>query len=215
MKKYIGISIVAFILLSFALGANAQTFSDVSSYSVNKDAIDSLKTDNVIQGYSDGSYKPDNRINRAEFTKIIVATLVDNPTGSYCFTDVKDEWFAKYVCTAKKLGYIGGYADGSFKPGNYINFAEASKIIDKALGVKTVTAGTNGEWFAGYVNGLAQVKAIPSSVQFFDKDVTRGEMAEIVWRVKEKISDKISQDYESITQPFPSIKTCPSASGKI
>jgi uncharacterized secreted protein with C-terminal beta-propeller domain len=209
MKKYISISIAAFLILSFVYSANAQTFGDVSSYNISKDAIDFLQTDNVIQGYSDGTFKPDNRINRAEFTKILVATLVKNPTGSNCFTDVKNEWFAPYICTAKKLGYIGGYADGSFKPGDYINFAEASKIIDNALGVKTDTKGTKGEWFAGYVNGLAEVNAIPSSVQFFDKNISRGEMAEIIWRVKEKKTDKVSQDYESITQQFPAIKSCP------
>jgi len=188
--------------------ANAQNFSDVQSTNINKDAIEFFKSTNVIQGYSDGTYKPENRINRAEFIKIIVASQVKNPTGSNCFKDVKDEWFAKYVCTAKSLGYIQGYSDGTFKPGEYINFAEASKIITKALSVTPDTTGTNNEWFAGFVNALAEKNAIPTTIQFFDKDVSRGEMAEVMWRVKEKVTDKVSQDYESITKPFPAIKSC-------
>ena len=210
MKKHLSILLAAILLLiSFSYIAKADDFSDVSDYNINKDAIDTLKTNDIIQGYTDGTFKPDNRINRAEFIKIIVAAKVKNPTGSNCFTDVKTEWFAKYICQAKKLGYIEGYSDGSFKPEDYINFAEASKIVDKAMGVKADTAGTKGEWFAGYINGLAKKNAIPSSVNFFDKDVTRGEVAEVIWRLKENITDKVSQDYESITEAFPKIQSCP------
>ena len=120
--------------------------------------------------------------------KIIIASQVKNPTGSNCFKDVKNEWYAKYVCTAKKLGYVKGHPDGNFKPADYINFAEASKIITKAHKVTPDETGTNKEWFAGYVNSLAKKKAIPSTVHFFDKNITRGEMAETVWRLKEKKS---------------------------
>ena len=191
-----------------SVSANAATFSDVASVHINKDAIEKLKSDKVIEGYSGGEYKPENRINRAEFIKIIIASQVKNPTGSNCFKDVKNEWYAKYVCTAKKLGYVKGHPDGNFKPADYINFAEASKIITKAHKVTPDETGTNKEWFAGYVNSLAKKKAIPSTVHFFDKNITRGEMAETVWRLKEKKTNKISQDYDSITKKFPAIKSC-------
>ncbi len=87
---------------------------------------------------------------------------------------------------AKVNGIIDGYPDGTFKPANFINFAEASKIIAESQDVTADTSGTNNEWFAGYVKGLENKNAIPSSVQFFDKDITRGEMAETMWRVKAK-----------------------------
>ncbi len=210
MKKYIALALPAIaILFGFQVAlAQAQTFTDVPSLNINKDAIEYLKTNKVIEGYTDNTFKPDNRINRAEFVKIMVATLIKDPTGSDCFTDVKREWFAKYICTAKRLGYIQGYADGTFKPGDYINFAEASKIIDTAMKVKTDTTGTKKEWFAGYVNGLAKKNAIPASVQFFDKDVSRGEMAETIWRLKTNTTDKVSQTYEGLTSAFPSVNTC-------
>ncbi len=210
MKKLITIALstIAILLLSQMTLAQTQTFMDVPTAYTNKDAIEYLKDSNVIQGYEDNTYKPDNRINRAEFVKIIVASLVSSPTGSDCFTDVGKEWFAPYVCTAKRAGYIQGYADGSFKPGNYINFAEASKIIDEALKVQPDATNTNKEWFAGYVNGLAKKKAIPSTVQFFDKDVSRGEMAEIIWRLKANRTDKVSQTYEGLTSEFPSVQSC-------
>lgn len=207
MKKLI---FILFIISIFSLPALAQTetFSDVYSTHINNDAITYLKGENVVQGYTDGSYKPENRINRAEFIKIIVASQTANPTGSYCFTDVKNEWYAKYVCTAKNLGYVQGYADGSFKPGDYINFAEASKIVTKALGVKSDTTGTNNEWFAGYVKGLENQKAIPTTIQDFDKDITRGDMAEVIWRLEEKPADKVTQTYAEMSSDFPAISSC-------
>lgn len=200
--------IALFIGLSFTWNAQAQTFNDVQSLHINKTAVDYLKSNQVIQGYSDGTYKPENRINRAEFVKILIGSQIQNPTGTYCFSDVRDEWYASYICTAKRLGYVKGYPDGTFRPSAYINFAEASKIIATALKVQTDTTGTQGEWFAGYVNGMAKKNAIPTSVQFFDKDITRGEMAEMIWRLKANKTDKPSQDYVSITQEFPALQSC-------
>ena len=207
MKKII-FSLLVGLISTIALTANAAEFDDVYTKHINKEAIEYLKQNDIIKGYDDSTYKPENRINRAEFIKIVVGSQVDNPTGSNCFKDVKDDWFAKYVCTAKRLGYIKGYPDGTFRPANYINFVEASKIIAKALSIQGDNTGTRNEWFAGYVKGLEKKKAIPSTIQFFDKNISRGEMAEIVWRLKENKTDKVSQNYETITSNFPSIQSC-------
>ncbi|MCK5616882.1 beta-propeller domain-containing protein [Candidatus Pacearchaeota archaeon] len=208
MKKLMTTSLAVGLLLAFFNTTNAQTFNDVHEMHLNQEAIQYLEENKVVEGYESGEYKPENRINRAEFIKIIVASQVENPTGSYCFPDVKNEWFAKYVCTAKKMGWVKGHPDGTFKPADYINFAEGSKIVTKALQVAPDTTGTQGEWFAGFVKGLENKKAIPTTIQFFDKDVSRGEMAEVIWRLEENVTDKVSQDYESITQEFPAIKSC-------
>ena len=208
MKKYVICTLIGLMFFGLMGTIKAQEFSDVHSLHINKEAIDYLRAYDVVEGYADSTYKPENRINRAEFVKIIVASQIQNPWGSYCFPDVKNEWFAKYICTAKRLGWIKGHPDGTFKPADFINFAEASQIITKAMGVTPDTTGTKGEWFAGYVKGLENQKAIPTTVQFFDKNVSRGEMAETIWRLKENVTDKVSQDYETITQEFPAIKSC-------
>lgn len=208
MKTIFKTSLAVLAAIAFFQSISVQAFDDVFDQHINGEAIDFLQADNVVQGYEDGTFKPENRINRAEFVKIIVASQVDTPTGANCFNDVKAEWFAPYICTAKKLGYISGYPDGSFRPGDYINFAEASKIISESLKVEPDAEGTNGEWFAGYVNALAEKKAIPSTVSFFDKDVSRGEMSEIIWRLETDKTDKVSQDYKSITEAFPALQSC-------
>lgn len=209
MKKLI-VSSTLLLSIFNPLNTQAQTagFSDIYSEHVNRDAIEYLQEKEIIEGYSDGQYKAENRINRAEFVKILIESQIQNPSGSFCFDDVNDEWFAPYVCTAKRLGYIEGYSDNTFKPGQYINFAEASKIITKVLKIEPDLEGTNGEWYAGFVNSLAEKKAIPTTIQFFDRDISRGEMAEIIWRIKAEVTSKVSQDYETISEPLPYIKSC-------
>lgn len=204
MKRFI--ALVGLLLIVGTAQAQS-AFDDVRSDHFNREAIQYLQTKKVVEGYKNNQFKPENRVNRAEFIKMIVAAQVANPTGANCFKDVKNEWFAKYVCAANRLGYVTGYPDGTFKPGDYINFAEASKIITKALAVKE-DKGAKETWFAPYVKALEAEKSIPSTVQSFDKDLSRGEMAEVLWRLKTDQKDRVSLTYEEITEAMPHIQSC-------
>ena len=132
-------------LSSFALAAkevNAETFrnlmfNDVEKTHKNFDAIYFLYNTNVIEGYDvekGRSFKPDNKINRAEFLKLIMEGSDHADYGKYekCFTDVGiDAWYATYVCQAKAEGIVNGYADGKFRPDQTITEVEALKILGK------------------------------------------------------------------------------------
>ena len=175
---------------------NTGSFNDVSLDHPNYDAIEHVKTKNIIQGYDDGTFKPDKSINRAEFTKIVMkATLPTEAVGSNCFPDVRDQWFAKYVCNARSLGIIRGYPDGNFKPSNEINFVEASKIIVNTFGY---SVGSDDIWYKPFVEKLGEKKAIPITISAFNANITRGEMAEMVYRLKTDITEKESLNYETI-----------------
>ncbi len=217
MKK---LSLFLLSLLFIVPQVNADNFSDVYNQHLNDEAIEYLENEKIIEGYEDGTYKPDNRINRAEFTKIVIEALYSDSEINACttsnFPDVPvGEWFAKYVCKAVQEGVIGGYPDGTFNPAGFINFAEASKIVASAEGVTGSSAGTNNEWFAPYVKGLEAKSAIPSTVGFFDEQITRGEMAEVIWRLEADKTDEISATYEEITDPFPSIASCEALEEKL
>ncbi|MCA9374128.1 beta-propeller domain-containing protein [Candidatus Peregrinibacteria bacterium] len=203
-----------FTLFALLLGiiptasAQTQTFPDVWSSHVNYDAIDYLKDEGIIEGYPDGQYKPSININRAEFTKIIVGAIVENPQGSNCFIDVQDQWFAKYVCQANEMGIVDGYPDGSFKPADNINFSEAAKIISNAY-EKDAQDEAGERWFKEYVDALAEEKAIPFSVNFFDEKVTRDEMAEMIYRLKADVENKASRTYDEINaDKFVTVDSC-------
>ena len=124
-------SILLFSVSSFAM-YDEKAFSDVDSGNENYEAIKSLKDDGVLEGYGDGSYKPDDTINRAEFLKIVMMSYGYEVEGySDCFPDVTDQWFAPYVCKAENLGIVSGYDSGYFLLNSTINFAEVSKLLLK------------------------------------------------------------------------------------
>ena len=88
----------------------------------------------IINGYTDGTFRPDNPITRAEFVTMIMQNKTLTEFDKIPFTDVKsDLWSAKYIYSAYKTKYIDGYEDNTFKPDNPITRAEAVKIINSVL----------------------------------------------------------------------------------
>lgn len=197
--KLILLAYLCSLLPAAAIAQTPSIFSDVSpELTPYTEAIQYLEENRVVEGYPDGTYKPDSSINRAEFTKILIGA--DSSTiisGTNCFPDVQEDWYAPYVCTAKKMGVIEGYPDGTFKPAEPINFAEAAKIIAKTYKLN------QGEvdpaiWFKQYIEALQKEKAIPLSVDYFDENITRDEMSEIIWRIKADIKNKSSRTYQEL-----------------
>lgn len=118
--------------------SSENTFSDVSADKWYNNAVSTLCHMGVLGGYSDGTFRPNAPITRAEFAKIAVSFAQINGFSEYgYFTDVNSsDWYAPYVDAAKAVGLIEGYSDGSFKPENKITRAEACTIVNRALGRK-------------------------------------------------------------------------------
>ncbi len=111
-----------------------KTFPDVKESQWYADAVGVMAGLGIVRGYSDGNFRPDRQITRAEFVTMAVAcdTLQD---GTSDFTDVSDtSWYAPYVATAAAKGWIGGFKDGSFRPDDTITRAQAVTILNKMLG---------------------------------------------------------------------------------
>ena len=141
-------------------------------------ALSAMKEEGVMQGYPDGQFRPDNVVNRAEFMKIVLSAKGIHPEGQGCFPDVRDQWFAPWVCAATKRGIVSGYPDGFFRPERTISFAEAAKMLAK---VSDAPEGEISPWYKGFVDFLGSNNAIPPSISGFDHLVTRGETAAMVW----------------------------------
>jgi hypothetical protein len=169
--------------------ASAATFPDVPRSRDGYAAIMALREKGVIGGYPDGTFRPDAGVNRAEFLKILVAGFrPDAARGEAgCFTDVRREWFATYVCAAKRLGWIDGYPDGGFGSDRSINRAEAMKILVDAFGRRADKAADDmpsdvraGTWFEPYVAAGVRLGIIDPDARFRPgDDLTREEAA--VW----------------------------------
>lgn len=191
--KKILISLTTIVSL-LMLGSFAFAYTDVQDSYDYKDAINYVTNVGIAQGYDDGSFKPFNILNRAEFTKILVhSKLGKNPleNAKNCFTDVKTEdWFASYVCYAKDSKILSGYQDGSFQPAKEVNLVEAAKIIVNTFEIDTVEVPSSSEWYQVYIDTVGLLNYIPPSFSHLGQPVTRGEMAEIIWRVKEDIQNR-------------------------
>lgn len=209
VKAVTNISLLAAGLLLLQ-GTAFASFPDVPTSHPNYDAILYLQTnvtragDPIIAGYPDGTYKPNITINRAEFVKILVNSQFEGYDPDKCavqsFPDVRtSDWFNKYVCIAKQWGVVNGYPDGTFKPNNAINFSEAAKIIVRTFNGLFKPSETDRTWYESYVKELEKRNLIPLSITSFDKQITRGEMAEIIYRWRADVTTKPSQTYESLS----------------
>ena len=139
-----------------------------------------------------GKFHPERTINRAEFTKLVLlASGVKNPPACKAspFPDVPtDTWFASYVCAAKDKGIISGFPDGTFKPALQTNFANSAKILANTFKIPLEPADANYDseqtiWYRPYTLGLLNKDAVAPTVQAFDQLLTRGEMAEMLYRL--------------------------------
>jgi len=89
----------------------------------------------IIKGYVDGTFRPENNISRAEFTTIMARFQKIEFLAENSFEDIEElEWAKAYINSAYKNGWIQGYPDGSFRPLNIITRAEVVTIVNKVLG---------------------------------------------------------------------------------
>lgn len=111
----------------------SNTFSDVPKGYWAANYIGYMQQFGIITGYSDGSFRPDAPVTRAEFATI--ASRFEKLTeGSKSFADVPDTyWAARYINFAATRGWVTGYSDGTFKPENPITRAEVAAVTCRLL----------------------------------------------------------------------------------
>lgn len=210
MKKLLLIAGIFFALTLTHTSAQVtqllRPFPDVLETHEAYEAILYLHANHIVQGHPDGQFYPESLINRAEFTKILVTAIADPAVIETClqdmpqpFSDVpNDEWFARYICTAKKFKMAFGNPDGTYRPANPINFAEASTLMTRNLGISTETPKPEARWYKPFIEALEAKHAIPLSITRFEHPITRAEMAEMMYRIKAKIPPKPSLTYAQL-----------------
>ncbi len=112
--------------------AAGTTFSDIKTH-VNKSAIEALASRGIINGMGNGTFAPNENMNRAQFATITVRGLGLTAKANGSFTDVKaSDWFAGFVGTANTYGIINGRGNGIFDPYGTINRQEAATMVARA-----------------------------------------------------------------------------------
>ncbi|MBR3870144.1 MAG: S-layer homology domain-containing protein [Clostridia bacterium] len=174
--------VLALMLSAVTMTASASVFPDVAAGSDYEQAIDLLASLKILGGYEDGTFKPENNITRAEFSKIVYVVfngLVDAEGKMFAsetnFDDVAaNAWFAGHVNWAYLNKIVGGYGDGTFLPNNNVAVKEAVKMI--------VTCVTDKElsYPMGYIQE-ARAYGLLDDVLISDIDApaTRGQIAQM------------------------------------
>ena len=115
-------------------------FNDVSKNEWYSDYIGYLSKYGIIKGYSDNTFRPNDNVRRAEFVAMTVrfnALFNEVKKDGYTvkYTDVANNYWAySDIAYAKNVGWLNGYADGSFKGDNAITRAEVVTVVNKATG---------------------------------------------------------------------------------
>ncbi len=177
--------------------ATLTPFPDVRSLDDNARAIVLLQKAGFFSGYADGSFRPQSAINRAEFLKIMLLSInvetLAQAKPKNCFPDVRiEDWFSPYVCLAAEKGWVRGYDDGTFRPAQAVNLAEALKMIVtiRQYALATLDAPAIGydhdAWYAPYVDTMIwkdafSLETLTNDVAL-DEPMTRQLAAEILYR---------------------------------
>lgn len=114
--------------------SSEQTYTDISGHWA-EECIKRLSEKDIISGYDDGSFRPDNNITRAEFVKLIISAMNIPESGSDIFTDVSEnDWYYGCISAGAERGIIDGYGD-EFRPNDQIIRQDAAVIIFRVLNI--------------------------------------------------------------------------------
>lgn len=130
--------------------ANNKWYSDEINFAVSK---------GFINGYSDGTFKPNQGITRAEFAQMIAVFVKDGYPGSSNFKDVKGHWASNAIDQLYGNKKIKGFPDGTFKPDQKLTRAEAVTVLNSVFGRNTKSTS-----FANVnTNSLKKFSDVPMS----------------------------------------------------
>ena len=131
------LAVIVEVLKLKEIRGGVKTFSDVKRNAWYGQLIDIATSNDIVKGYPDGTFRPENNISRAEIAQLVFDLCKFNAqseTGASLFADVKDsDWFYRQVMLCKKNNIIRGYPDNTFRPLNYTTRAEAFCILNKGL----------------------------------------------------------------------------------
>lgn len=185
-KKILAVALAAAMILGLASVAFAASFSDTVGHE-REAAIGQLAGIGLLKGYTDGTFRPEGTITRAEFATVIVralgleaaADMLEGvPTG---YSDVPvDHWATGYINVATSQGIIKGYPDGTFQPEANVTYAEAITMIIRALGYENEPAVKNGMWPQAYLTKAAILGVTADVVFNASAPATRGNVAQLI-----------------------------------
>ncbi|MGD1897191.1 MAG: S-layer homology domain-containing protein [Phormidesmis sp.] len=143
VNRAITLSSTFAIGLSITLPAAAQNrFMDIDSDYWASSYVQALTEANIISGFPDSTYRPDEQMTRAQFASVLSGGFPTPPTRApITFDDVpEDHWAAGAISSAYAKGFLSGYDDGTFGPEKPITRLEVLVALTSGLGIDTSDA---------------------------------------------------------------------------
>ncbi|WP_317335192.1 S-layer homology domain-containing protein [Dysosmobacter welbionis] len=186
MKKFLSLVLALVMTMSLVtVSAGAKDFTDDSEITY-KEAVDVISALGVVDGYSDGDFRPDDVLTRGAAAKII-CNLILGPTtasalsaGTAPFKDVPvTNTFAGYITYCSQQGIINGYADGTFRPTGTLSGNAFMKMLLGALGYDSSIEGyTGANWQVSVIKQASGIGLDDGNDEFVGSQaVTRQEAA--------------------------------------
>ena len=173
---------------------NELPFSDISTHWA-KNEITELSAKKIINGFDDGTFRPDFNCTRAEFVTIIVNAFNLTGGGEILYNDIQTgAWYTSAIAAAAQTGVINGYPDGGFHPEDKITREEAAVVIYRLLNFLGLNTDGNMEFsdssqisdFAKEAVGKLGGAGIVSGTDtgFEPKEyITRAQTVKIIWNI--------------------------------
>ncbi len=222
LKKIISL-ILTIAIISMSLSAFA-LFNDIDDETSAwaGEAIDFLSDKEIINGYPDGSFRPDGNVTRAEFAKMLCLSF-DGEKDAKAFNDIEGHWAEKYIDSAAAYMYC---SEESFSPDTDATRADIAYAVSLALELVVEDEKTGDRFtdfslvkdqmesavLAAVENGI--IVGYEDSALRPENPVTRAEAAVIIHRaLKQNIKEETPEQNPEVLPDPPSDET-PSASAE-
>ncbi len=189
------------LLFGATLVSAAPVFPDVPDGHIFQKSIETLVQAAVIDGNPDGTFRPNENVNRAAMLKMLYKARgkTPDPLSVRCFPDVEiGSWYEQFVCDAAARRFVNGYADGTFRPDSPVNRVEALKMIMTVfeLPLETMTDDNReivnfgdvslAAWYTQYLLTAYNLQILPIPGQeggrfYPDRSLLRGEAAAMIY----------------------------------
>ena len=178
----------------------------------NTEAVDTLVALGVINGYTDGSFKPNGTVTRAEMAKMIytIRSGGNSDASAYSgistsFTDVNGHWAAGYIKYCQTMGIIAGRNAKTFDPNGKVTVAETAKMALVTMGYKADKSNLTGSaWMVNTINLANDNELLTDVSGAVNVAASRQDAAQILYNmldadVQSWSTDKLDYEKESET----------------
>jgi hypothetical protein len=207
LNKALPLTLVLLILLTTNVGSikasAAASFKDVKTTAWYYGYVSRLVELKITSGYSDGTYKPDSSVTRAEFITFLCKAAGHQPAQGNLFSDTEKHWASGYIAIALNNGIVDLPADKKFRPDVAITRLEAVEMLCRSLDIakdtttknpyKDVSTADSGYTGAAYTNYLMQGSEEKTGRYFKPSGkLTRAEAAAIIVNAYDYHTDKMA-----------------------